>query len=228
LAKRLRVKRVIVPLGAGVMSAFGFLVAAPTVDEVRGYRAPLTKVDWPAVHALYEEMETRARTVLRDAGGQNETIVLTRSADMRYIGQGFEIEVPLPDGTLGRELEGTIRSAFNAAYRDLFGRTEDSVEVEMISWRLSARLRGQTITLARSFPPTPAKRAEREVYFDGFGDRLCVVYDRYALRPGMKIDGPAVFEERESSFIVGPDCTVTVDRDLNLIAQFQPHTGSGP
>jgi N-methylhydantoinase A len=227
LAKLLRVKRVIVPLGAGVMSAFGFLVAAPTVDEVRGYRAPLTKVDWPVVHALYEEMETRARTLLRDAGGQNEAIVLTRSADMRYVGQGFEIEVPLPGGTLGRELEGTIRSAFNAAYGDLFGRTEGSVQVEMISWRLSARLRGQTIALARSFPPTQAKRADRQVYFDGFGDRLCAVYDRYALRPGTKIDGPAVFEERESSFIVGPDCTVTVDQDFNLIAEFQPAAAAG-
>ena len=65
---------------------------------------------------------------------------------------------------------------------------------------------------------------------------------RYALRPGTKLEGPAVFEERESSFIVGPDCTVTVDRDFNLIAEFQAdaaagrnspgaepaHTGSGP
>jgi N-methylhydantoinase A len=233
LAKLLRVKRLIVPLGAGVMSAFGFLVAAPTVDEVRGFRAPLTKVDWPLVRELYEEMETRARTLLRRAGGENEAIVLTRSADMRYIGQGFEIEVPLPGGALAHDQEDTIRHAFNTAYHDLFGRTEESVQVEVISWRLVARLRGQTIGLARSFAPTQPKRGEREVYFNGFGECRCAVYDRYALRPGTKIDGPAVFEERESSFIVGPDCTVTVDPDFNLIAEFQPavdlpQTGSGP
>jgi N-methylhydantoinase A len=233
LAKLLRVKRLIVPLGAGVMSAFGFLVAAPTVDEVRGFRAPLRKVDWPVVRELYEEMETRARTLLRHAGGENEAIMLTRSADMRYIGQGFEIEVPLPGGALAHDQEDTIRRAFNTAYHDLFGRTEESVQVEVISWRLVARLRGQTIGLARSFAPAQPKRGEREVYFNGFGECRCAVYDRYALRPGTKIDGPAVFEERESSFIVGPDCTVTVDPDFNLIAEFQPavappQTGSGP
>lgn len=242
LAKILKVKRVIVPPGAGVMSAFGFLVAAPTVDEVRGYRAPLATVDWQLVRGLFGEMEKHARAILARAGARDEPIEVARAADMRYIGQGFEIEVPLPAGDLQRDAEGVIRSAFDARYRDLFGRMEQSVQVEIICWRLAARVRGQTIGLARSFPPAKRQRQERRVYLEGFGDCLCAVFDRYALTPGTRIDGPAVFEERESSFIVGPDCTVTVDPQLNLIADFrlsaaqeggperagEAHAGKGP
>src|SRR3977135_1797774 len=122
LAKLLGVKRVIVPMGAGVISAFGLLVAAPATDDVRGYSAPLTKVSWQRVSALYDEMEGNARRLLERTGGRIEDIVITRTADMRYIGQGFEIEVTLPEGVLGSEVTGDIREAFNSTYAGLFER----------------------------------------------------------------------------------------------------------
>src|SRR5262249_58539952 len=104
---------------AGVMSAFGLLVAAPAVDDVRGYPASLASVDWGRVAALYADMESMARRVLRAAG----TLQLNRSADMRYAGQGFEISVPLPLGALDASGEDGIREAFADTYRSVFGRT---------------------------------------------------------------------------------------------------------
>lgn len=105
LAKLLKVKRIIVPMGAGVISALGFLVAIPEVDDVRGYATSLNTVDWNRVAGLYEPMENRARQLLQKAGEGMEEATVTRFADMRYMGQGFEIAVPLPDGPIGKEQE---------------------------------------------------------------------------------------------------------------------------
>ena len=219
LAKLLKLRRVIVPMGAGVISAFGFLVAAPAVDDVRGHAAPLSRVDWSRVRALYGDMEARARKLLLKAGGSEAEIVVTRSADMRYVGQGFEVEVDLPEGALAPGLESGIRSAFDKAYAARFDRTIGDLPVEIVNWRVSARLPGRDISLAYSLVDTPALRGERLIHFAGWGERLAAVYDRYALKPGDRIQGPAVFEERESSFSVGPDCVVGVDAQLNLVAE---------
>jgi N-methylhydantoinase A len=219
LAKLLKLHRVIVPMGAGVISAFGFLVAAPTIDDARGYASSLSRVDWGRVRALYGDMESRARTLLLKAGGADAQILMKRSADMRYVGQGFEVEVELPEGALAGGLEAAIGHAFDQAYAARFGRSIGDLPIEIINWRISARLPGRDISLAYSLADTPALRGERHVYFAGWGERLAAVYDRYALKPGTRIQGPAVFEERESSFSVGPDCSVEVDAQLNLIAE---------
>ncbi|MBL7250407.1 hydantoinase/oxoprolinase family protein [Alloalcanivorax marinus] len=221
LAKRLKLNRVIVPMGAGVISAFGFLVAAPSVNDVRGYPAPLARVDWDTVAGLYDDMETRARALLLSAGGNGEDIVVHRSADMRYVGQGFEVEVALPEGPVGAAMQAGVRDNFERAYRDRFARSMAGYDVEAINWRLHARVPGRDISLAYSLVDTPAVRGERRVHFAGFGDCTAKVYDRYALKPGTRIQGPAVFEERESSFGVGPDCSVVVDANFNLVADIE-------
>ncbi|MCO5970602.1 hydantoinase/oxoprolinase family protein [Actinoallomurus soli] len=215
LAKSLKIPRVIVPAGAGVMSAFGFLVAAPTVDDVRGYPVPLTAVDWDKVTTLYTDMETRARRLLQRSTTADP--VITRTADMRYVGQGFEITVALPDGMLGPGHEDDIRQAFVETYRSVFGRTIRDGTPEFINWRMSARLSATEVGLAYQPSPTAAARGRRAVYFTGFGVLDVDVYDRYTLQPGTTFAGPVLFEERETSCAVGPDCTVTVDPHLNLV-----------
>lgn len=222
LAKLLKVRRLIVPMGAGVISAFGFLITAPVIHDVRGYITPLRSVDWARLSRLYADMEDRAASLLRKAGGREEDIEMTRSADMRYLGQGFEIEVTLPDGDLCPAQEEPISTAFNAAYAAQFGRSAGDVAVEVVNWRLTARVPGATINLAYSLVESDAVRGKRNLHFPEFGDVTATVYDRYALRPGMVIPGPAVFEERESSFSVGPDCVVTVDPHFNLVADIGP------
>ena len=213
LAKRLKVPRIIVPVGAGVMSAFGFLVAAPAVDGVRGYPASLAWVDWDKVASLYADMEARARRLLPPSC----ELLVTRTADMRYVGQGFQISVPLPDGALGPAHEDQIRDAFVTTYHQVFGRVIRDGEPEFVSWRLSASAPPAAISL--SYQPSPAapQRRRRPVHFAGLGAIDVEVYDRYALAPGTTIAGPALFEERETSCSVGPDCTVTIDSQHNLI-----------
>lgn len=211
LAKSLKLARVIVPVGAGVMSAFGLLVAAPTLDCVRGYPVALSAADWSKVADLYADMEDQARRVL----GAGDDLVLERAADMRYLGQGFEITVPLSADAFGSA--DAVGRAFAEAYRGTFGRTIRDGAAEFVTWRLSARRPVAPVGLTyRPAAAAPASR-RRQMRFPGFGTLDVDVYDRQALAPGTRVTGPALFEERETSCGVGPDATVTVDQHLNLI-----------
>jgi N-methylhydantoinase A len=211
LARRLKIPRVIVPVGAGVMSAFGFLVADPSVDDVRGYPASLASVDWDKVSVLYADMTARAEQLL-GAG-----LSVRRSADMRYLGQGFHISVPLPSGVLGPGHEDQIRDAFAATYQSVFGRVIRDGAPEFVSWRLSASRPSAPVDLASQPAAAAPGPRRRSVRFAGLSQVEVAVYDRHELMPGTTIAGPALFEERETSCCVGPDCMVTVDSRGNLI-----------
>ncbi|GAA5231629.1 hydantoinase/oxoprolinase family protein [Verticiella sediminum] len=222
LARRLKLSRIIVPMGAGVVSALGFLVAAPAVDEVRGYVTGLDSADWTHVNAIFAEMEHAATAILQGAAGRDARICLQLSADMRYLGQGFEITVPIPAAPLGPQHVAAIRQSFLDTYAERFDRVVQDVDVEVINWRLSASLPAQHISLAHQPVDTPARRGEREVFFHGFGNIATPVYDRYALKPGMHLQGPAVVEERESSCSFGPDCSFRIDAHFNLVIDIDP------
>lgn len=217
LAKALRMPRVIVPMRAGVMSACGLLAAAPTVDEVRSLPSSLADVDWDQVATLYDEMITRAAKALQpeDPG----LVRIRRTADMRYLGQGFEIEVELPDADLGPADVGRIRTAFESTYRSVFGRSLDGA-AEVVNWRLSMQLPGQDmVTESKYARGEEMNRGVRLVHFPGHGLLEATVWNRYELTPGTEMAGPAVFEEREASCAFGPECRIRVADDLSLVVE---------
>jgi N-methylhydantoinase A len=226
LARLLKVPRIIVPLGAGVISAFGFLVAAPTVVDARGYLARLDRVDWARVNGFFADMEQRAKALLGRGNGAGESIGFGRHVDMRYLGQGFEVTVPLPAGPLGVAQADEIHRRFDATYRELFDHLATGVPVEAVNWRLTASLPAQEISLDYAPVDAPAERMSRSVHFPGFGRLRARVYDRYALKRGDVICGPAVFEERETTFSIGPDAVASVDANANLVVDisYPPET----
>jgi N-methylhydantoinase A len=220
VARLLKLDRIICPLGAGVMSALGFLVAAPAIDLVRSYVARLGDLDWNALNALYGEMEAEARAMLREAGAADTEIAVRRRADMRYVGQGFEVEVPLPDGELSAASLATLEQGFLDTYQRLFDRRIEGIAIEALTWRLSASAPVPNIHLnfaGQRLDKGEARKGSRPVYFPGAGYVDCPVYNRYALRPGTQLPGPAVVEERESTVVVGPEGSIRVDQALNLI-----------
>ena len=220
LAQILKVSRIICPFGAGVTSALGFLVAPPAIDLVRSYVTHLDSVDWAAVAKLYAEMEREARAPIAETGADPAAITIRRSADMRYVGQGFDVDVELPDGIYTRPSATDFQQRFFATYRRLFDRWVDGVPVEVTSWRLSASAPAPTVSLnfgGHSAPTGAARKGERPVWFARTGLGPCAVYDRYGLAPGASFAGPAVVEERESTVVAGPDTRVTVDAHRNLI-----------
>ena len=210
VAKLLGINRVVCPLGAGVMSSIGMLVAPKSFDSVQSYISRLDSVDWDHVSSIYETMESSAVELLTAAGVEAEDIRMERSADMRYVGQGFEIVVPVPSGKLGPGLQEALAATFSETYESLFGRILSDVPVETITWRLSASeppprpdIRFRTVG-----PETHGGglKGERPVFLTEEGRFVdCPVLDRYGLEPGATVSGPAIVEERESTVFVGPD-----------------------
>jgi N-methylhydantoinase A len=217
LARLLKMKRVLVPLGAGVASAFGFLVAPPATDAVRSLVGRLERLDFAAINVLYAEMRAECAALLLEAGAAADAIRYTAVAEMRHVGQGFEIPVPLPGLTLSEADLPALRENFFAAYRERFSRIVEDAPIEALTWRLSAASPAQHISLRREASGASAARGHRAVRFEGHGEVQAAILDRYALAPGFTFDGPALLEERESTCVIPPGAQCRIDEHLNLL-----------
>jgi N-methylhydantoinase A len=143
---------------------------------------------------------------------------------MRYVGQGHEVSVPLPDGILGEQHLPQITAAFEQIYRTLYGRKGPDVPLEVINWRVVAS--GPQADMDFRLPAAAngsakALKGSRLAYFPEHGRYVeTSVYDRYALVSGTSFSGPAIVEERESTLIVGARGRARVDERLNVIVEF--------
>lgn len=221
LAKELKISRIICPMGAGVSSALGFLIAPPAAESVRSYVSRVELVDVGKVAGLYEDMQLHTVEQLKAAGADPATLKVRRTVEMRYVGQGFEIEVEVPDALNdGAGLSDLLKDAFLRKYDQLFGRRIERIPIETVSWRVNISGTKPDIKLqfeGRQIDRGPTLKGERPVHFADFGYVPTKIYNRYGLKSGTVFQGPAVIEERESTVVVGPDATVTVDGNLNLI-----------
>jgi N-methylhydantoinase A/oxoprolinase/acetone carboxylase beta subunit len=221
VARRLGIADVRVPFAAGVLSALGCLASAVSFDFSFGYMRELRQVDWKTVNERFDALETEGRQLLAKAGIDDAATVV-RSADMRYFGQRYEVNVGLPGGTLDAGLLESIEEAFYEAYRQHYGREIREVPVETVNWRLTVS--GPPPALDLTWASEPAggaevrPRAHRPVYFVGRAAAVdCPVLDRYGLVPGASFDGPAIVEDRESTTVVPPGAHVVVD-ELRTLA----------
>jgi len=225
VARILGAKRVIVPLGAGVTSALGCLAAPLSFESVRSMPGLLDRADWFSASQVFDEMEVWGREMLVNAGVPADEVTLSRSADMRLVGQIHEINVPIPDGALdGAQSEG-IEEEFHRIYQELYSRKNLSIPIEVQNWRSLVsgpqpylHLREQATE--PDADPSVALKGTRSAYFpsaNGFVD--CPVYDRYRLPAGCRVAGPAIVEEEESTTVIRPSDSATVDQWLNLVIE---------
>src|SRR5437588_602264 len=226
IAKALGSPALIAPFGAGVMSAIGFLTAPLAFDFVRSWPGHLDVLDWQEANALLSEMEAEGTALLEQSGVSPAQIWHQRAADIRYVGQGHEIQVPLPGGRLDSEsIPGIVRS-FEETYRRLYERLSESVPLEIINWRVISsspppQVRLQATGVEQATTST-ARNGSRRAYFPELGGYVDTpVYDRYGLSPGTGFDRPAIGEERESTVIVGPECRFRIDEQLNLVVELE-------
>jgi N-methylhydantoinase A len=223
VARKIGLRRVIAPLGAGTLSALGILVAPPALDFTHGYVSRLDEVDWKRLNAIFQEMEGRGTEVLRDAGVKPGEMLFERTADMRYVGQGYEISVPIPGGTLGAQDAKRIEDSFWNEYNRLYGRYVKNVAVEGVTWRLWAHGPIPRVDLKGIKGGESGKeplKGTRMAYFPERKEFIATkVYDRYVLRPGDSLKGPAIIEERESTAVFGPDSSCIVDEFGNLVIE---------
>jgi N-methylhydantoinase A len=225
VARALGVPGLIAPLGAGATSAFGFLCAPLSFDFVRSLYGRLDELDWSGANEALNEMEVEGRNLLRASGVADEDVRVRRLCEMRYAGQGHEVTVELPDGSLGPGDADRLTKLYRKEYMRLYSREGPNVPLEAITWRLGVSAPLPEIRLdsgeCAADEPGKARKGEREIYLPENGDFLTVpVYDRYLLGPGAVLDSPAVLEERESTVILGPSGRAKIDGARNLVVRW--------
>ncbi len=221
VARKLNLRRVVCPPAAGVGSTIGLLMAPARIDRVVSMVERLDRMDWDAFEAAYAGLEADAAEVLTATGADPKALQVRRIADLRYAGQASEIVVTLPDGPYDAGTRPAIEAAFEALYKQLFARTLDGVPIQSVNLRVSvsAPVAGGGMEMtAASAAGADAQKGSRKVYFADAGDYIDTpVYDRYRVPVGAPIAGQAVFEENESTFIVGPGATSTVQPDGSIV-----------
>ena len=223
VAEILRLPALISPFGAGVGSTFGLLAAPLAFDFVRSAYSRMDQLDWSLANGLLDEMAQEGRKVLQNSGLAGAAIRYQRTADLRYIGQGHEVSVALPDGVLSADDLLHIAAEFERTYAALYGRKGPDVPLEVINWRVVAS--GPQPDMKLKLPRNSSqggdpRKGSRMAFFAETGGYVeTAIYDRYALAPGMLFAGPAIVEERESTLIVGVNGRAHVDERLNVIVE---------
>jgi N-methylhydantoinase A len=201
LAQLMDIPRVLIPGCSSVFSAYGCLIADLRYDAARTVRFPLASTPSATWEASFGEMERDLVTRLAGEGVSSDGVVLRRSMDLRYIGQNYEIEIPVAAGLDA----GAIHRRFSDTHRRLYEYATDE-PVENITLRVSA------------VHPTPAWEAAedvqgagaadesrvRQIFFYGEGWQRVPAYSRDGLRAGTTIRGPAIIEDAWSTVIVYP------------------------
>jgi N-methylhydantoinase A len=223
VARKLGVKRVICPLGAGVNSALGLLAAPVAVDVATSVPLSLEDCSDGRLEAIRAVLVRDAAPAIEAAGLSPDMVKYSFSADMRHVGQGYEINIRLPAPDVGEpRFKAEVTDSFRKLYLALYGRSVAGTGIEAITWRLRA---SGPVGEAGSIhaPPRPGGkggglRGHRLVYFSERGEYVSTpVYDHYALRPNQVIAGPAIVEQRESTAVIGPGGSATLDARSNLI-----------
>jgi N-methylhydantoinase A/oxoprolinase/acetone carboxylase beta subunit len=154
-------------------------------------------------------------------------VQVARLAEMRYLGQGHEVEAAVPAGELSAASLSVITAAFEAAYRALYHRLPQGVPIEVLNWRVTLSGPRPALRLGAAAGETAATvaaalKTTRSAYFsEARGFIPTPVYDRYRLGPGISFAGPAILEERESTAVIGPGARCRVDEDLTIVVELE-------
>lgn len=218
VARAMDIPKVVVPAAAGVASAFGATVMDLRQDVERFLYAPVAEVDLERLNATYAELERTALDRLARDNVDAGNAALHRTAQMRYVGQTYEIETPIPEGPLSRASLAEIAAAFHAAHKQEHGVSSDIFEPAFVS--LSVAATAPTAAVPAYTRPAGknvvAMKNTRPVYFAG--EWLdCPVYNGQILAPGHRTEGPAILEYLDSVAVLPPGARATVDSHGNLI-----------
>jgi N-methylhydantoinase A len=215
LARECGIGRVVVPGHSGAFSALGCLVSPLRYDAVQTHRAPLDGWAAKVAEERFAELEARCAAPIAEEGHPPDRVAVERTADLRYAGQNYEIEVPYAADP------GRLREAFEARHRQLYGYATGET-VECVNLRVVARLEAPLPPAARGAGSSRGRRRAQPVgrqraVFAGPGEVQLARYDRGALAPGAAVDGPAIVDDEWSTIVVYPGQRATADGSGNLL-----------
>jgi N-methylhydantoinase A len=214
LAEELEIREVIVPWSPGVFSAWGMLQTDMRHDVVRAFYRPLAELEADDVTAVFAQLEQEGSVLLEQENVAVDDRYSARSADMRYVGQEYTVNVPI-----GAEVAlETIDHDFHEAHRIRYGHSTPGAPVEFVNLRLAAmgRIGARAAPFQASTDEHDPLLGRRRVIFAGTAHEAAVLL-RDHLRPGARHEGPVVIEEESSTTVVPPGYTVDVDQLGNLL-----------
>ena len=218
LAGKLGIERVVIPPDAGVGSAHGFLDAPIAYEVVRTLVVSLGLLDQRRIDAMFAEMREETEAVVR-LGAPTGELEETRTAYMRYRGQGHEIAVPFPAGKAAPE---TLRTAFDTTYTALFGRTIPRLEIEVVTWTLALSQRHdrpqRAIQPAAASPEKPM--GTRRLVESATGEMVTAqLHTRETLPPGTTVTGPALILEDGTTTVIPTGHIARIGADREIIIE---------
>ncbi len=220
LARAVGIPEVIVPQGAGIGSAIGLLQAAPRIDVSTTRVMELNQQAGPAIADVFGELEVRARQEI-DQFDSPAPPEWSRHGYMRYVGQGFEVRVDLPDGPIDQDFADRAIEAFNGAYLQKHKFLDPEARIEAVDWTLVATLpSGQedSAIVQQHKPDAPARNGSRPAWFPEAGGYVETrIIDRQALAEGASIAGPAIIEDPDSTTVVLPGDVARISSTGHLI-----------
>ena len=219
LCEKTGIQNFLVPPGAGVGSAIGFLKAAFGYESVRSLSFQLNTLDETKAQALLTELGQEALQFASQGDTRREPEMEAR-VFMRYVGQGWEIPVDLPDATT-LPSAARLRELFENTYTRFFSRTITGLDIEIVSWSVKASSPIPAPERLQAPEPVPTAKpiANRDIFDANSQQRVSAnIYDRDHLEPGMSFDGPAIVVERETATLVTASFRVTVQTDGCLLA----------
>jgi N-methylhydantoinase A len=229
IARKLKIPQVVFPAGAGVISAFGLLVSPLSHETIKSDRLLLDELTAQDLDRKFALLTEEVMSFLGEGEITAADARIARRLDMRYLGQGYEIEVSLPSDIEPGELLKRLPGLFAESYAKVFSMSFIDQPLEIVNWKVRASgpmpslgKSGFVLASGRSERQRQALKGRRQAYFPAEGGYVdCPIYDRYALHPGAGLTGPALIEENESTCVIGVGDRVTVDEHWNLVATVQ-------
>ena len=219
VANKLGVARVIVPVGAGVGSAIGFLLAPISYEVARSMYVRLQGFRPERINALLSAMTDEARRVAGQ-GPEGRCLTEHRTAFARYVGQGYEIPIVLPIRTLLEADAAVLRNAFEQSYLQQYGRLIDGVDIEILAWTVTVGTDVPGVELMATVNNQPASPPSiwRDIFDIGQGAWIKAgLYRRSELPPGSSLSGPAIIIEESTSIVIGPGYDVAIAADASIV-----------
>jgi N-methylhydantoinase A/oxoprolinase/acetone carboxylase beta subunit len=214
LAEELGIPEVLVPEAPGVLSAFGLLAAAIEHHHAQTLPGPVEGADLPAVNALLARLDEAGRARMREEGVPLDEVRVAHAADMRYVGQAYELEVPIRAPLAAADLEA-VQAAFHATHERVYGYHRAGHAVEFVNFHAV-----HTFPLPRPQPRPPAhasrtrreaRTGERQAYFPATGFLPTPVFDRGGLPVGRRVAGPAIVEQPDTTTVIPPGHAAEVE-----------------
>ena len=221
LAAELEMPSVLIPTSPGTTSAMGLLVTDIKHDYSVALIQRADQLDFRTVESQFARMKSEGEAALSSEDVASESMRFVYQADTRYVGQSYELTITLPDGGLKSDQLPGVLEQFHSEHERAYGFKADDEPVEFVALRLSAigvieKPRSREVDVG-SGDAASAVKGTRLVYFtesDGYVD--CPVYNRYRLRAGDEVEGPAIVEEVDSTVVVHPGWGAEVDGFGNL------------